>query len=119
MYGVHMYMYTYHACHLAWTRARRRYPYAYSVLRTHGKLHRYDPIFFFLVNYLLNANVSVTTAAHVLAIGEILVVLYPYIITLRMQYGLLTESLIAAWMVMVRPALLPSHPRSLASHLAY
>lgn len=70
--------------------------------------------FFFLVNYLLNANVSATTAAHMLAMGEILVVLYPYIITLRMQYGLLTESLIAAWMVMVRPALLP---RNLAHSL--
>lgn len=39
--------------------------------------------FFFLVNYLLNANVSVTTAAHMLAMGEILLALY--ILTIRMQ----------------------------------
>lgn len=77
---------------------------------------------FFPVSYLLNANVSVTTATHMLAMGEILLVLY---MTIHFTdaiidlYILLTENLIVAWMVMVRPALLaaPSLLRSFASHL--
>lgn len=80
---VHMYLGTMHVIVPG-----RRYPYAYSVRMENSTETALS--FLILANYVLIANVSVTTAAHMLGMGEILLVLS--IFTLRMQWIVDRES---------------------------